>query len=656
MVDSKYRCHIRFVDIAGNPYLLSLYEGFKTFMPNAEWWILDENNHCYPFAEEKKSPVSPKADWLQQKDEIAGELRAAYPERRFAIRESSAGFLYGATYFCFRDQQLGGIGISNIPSSQKYLLENLLRILDGYMTLLAGAIEDHDDLELMHNIWAETITMIDLNVLLERVTDEICSVLNLDKGIIFLINEDGEFYPAYIRKYSNQLYKNRNLDITRYDYEQPMSSPIHVLRVIPEEDPLRKWLLKALKTAGEPLAANPVCLAIPFYRNTYLIGMFLALTVDFQPISENRHSLLRLLATGGAAAMDNALTLERMNQRRKALSTIHVVHRLMSSRISTKELVPKIGQLVKQLLKVKKCAIMLCNKEKDKLIPKVALGLENNEVGQTPLNFGEELPGWVAENFNPIVYHPGGSFQRPWAETGNTYPAESYMAVALFDTDIEGVIIVADKEIDFTPGDREILLTFAEQVIIAIKNARLYEGERIITVKALQSIANLIETHDPCLAGITAKTREWSVKIATVLNLPESDIRHLVLASLLHDSGMLRSIQPDLSIHEQQRRGPFLSKKFVESLGLPPAVADMVFYVNEAWNGQGFPEGLKGNAIPLGSRIIAVANMFVQLLSRQTPAEKALKIINRFKNRAFDPDVVNALVTAINNPPSYEEE
>ena len=499
------------------------------------------------------------------------------------------------------------------------------------MTLLAGGIEDHDDLELMHNIWAETITMIDLGVLLERVTDEICSVLSLDKGIMFLINEDGEFYPAFARKYPPQIFKNRDLDVTRYDYDQPMSSPSHVLRILPDEDLLKKWLLKVLKSALEPLSTNPVCLAIPFYRNTYLIGMFLSFTNDFSSISENRHSLLRLLATGGAAAIDNALTLERMNQRRKALSTIHVVHRLMSSRISTKELVPKIGQLVKQLLKVKKCAIMLCDKDKTKLLPKFSQGLEKNEAGQTPLNIGEELPGWVAENFNPIVYHPGGNFQTPWIETGNTYPAESYLAVALFDSDIEGVIMVGDKEIDFTPGDREILLTFAEQVIIAIKNARLYEGERIITIKALQSFANLIETHDPDMPGITAKTREWAIQIALVMHLPESDIRQITFASLLHDSGMLRSLQTDIPVHEQQRKGPFLSKKFVESLGLPSPVAEMVYHVNEAWDGQGFPDGLKGNAIPLGSRIIAVANMYVQLLNRHTSDDKAIKIMKRFK-------------------------
>ena len=119
MANSRYRCHIRFVDIASNPYLLSLHEGLKTFMPDAKWWILDEANHCVPFLDEQKPAILPAQDWLRQKDEIAEELRANPYLNRFAIKESDDGFLCGATFFRFRDQQLGGIGISHIPASKK---------------------------------------------------------------------------------------------------------------------------------------------------------------------------------------------------------------------------------------------------------------------------------------------------------------------------------------------------------------------------------------------------------------------------------------------------------------------------------------------------------------------------------------------------------
>ena len=333
-----------------------------------------------------------------------------------------------------------------------------------------------------------------------------------------------------------------------------------------------------------------------------------------------------------------------MNQRRKALSTIHVVHRLISSHISTNELLPKIAQLSRQLLNANKCSIMLMDHEQQRLVPAISLGMEDNEVGQKALELGEGLPGWVAEHYNPILFHPGEDAYMPWKDSGETYPSESYLSVALFDLDIEGVIMVADKQGEFTPGDREILVTFAEQAILAIKNARVHEGERTITVNALKSIANLIETHDPSVPGVTVNACDWAQRIATEMKLSDREFINLTYAALLRDTGMLRVLQTNFSYDEHRRQGPELSRKFVLSLGLSDEVANIVYYANETWNGEGYPEGLVGIHIPLGSRIIAVANAFALLLKKwenlgepnRVVCEKAFRIISRLSHRTYD--------------------
>lgn len=312
------------------------------------------------------------------------------------------------------------------------------------------------------------------------------------------------------------------------------------------------------------------------------------------------------------------------------------------------EILPKIGQLTRQLLQAKKCSIMLCDEPKERLLPAVNLGLEANEVGHGSLAMGEGLPGWVAENFNPVIYHPAMEPKPPWTGVGETYPSESYLAVALFDTDIEGVITVADKPGDFAPGDREILVTFAEQAVLAIKNARAHEGERTVTINALKSIANLIETHDPARPGVTAFTCKWAQRIAKAMRLPDRERRNVTYAALLHETGMLRTFQGEISFEELRRKGPRLSVRVVESLGLSPKVGEIVYHVNEAWNGEGYPEGLRGDEIPLGSRIVAVANAYATLLMRMGPAGKldkvgflqAHRILARLSHRAYDPKIV----------------
>jgi HD-GYP domain-containing protein (c-di-GMP phosphodiesterase class II) len=365
--------------------------------------------------------------------------------------------------------------------------------------------------------------------------------------------------------------------------------------------------------------------------------------------------LIQLLSSGGAAALDNAVTLDNMNQRRKALSTIHVVHRLISTNIPYKDLLPRVGQLTRNLLKVKKCSIMMYDRQKKELIPTVMLDLEENEVGQKRLKVGEGLPGWVAEQFTPKLYYPHEN-KICWESTGECYPDDAYLSVPLFDNDIEGVITVSGKQGFFQPTDREILMTFSEQVVLAVKNVRMNEGHRTMTLNVMQTIANLIETQDPQKAGITAETCNWAKRIAVQMGQSDTDVQDINYGALLHDTGMLRTLYSDVPEDEHRLRGPELSMHVVQSLSLPDAVCEIVYHVNEAWNGEGYPGGLKGSQIPLGSRIIAVAKTFVAVRHRylkrgeddQSANERAYKLTERMAKRAFDPDVVQSLGKIIN--------
>src|SRR5690606_210109 len=103
-------------------------------------------------------------------------------------------------------------------------------------------------------------------------------------------------------------------------------------------------------------------------------------------------------------------------------------------------------------------------------------------------------------------------------------------------------------------------------------NARVHEGERTITVNALKSIANLIETHDPSVPGVTVNACDWAQRIATEMKLSDREFINLTYAALLRDTGMLRVLQTNFSYDEHRRQGPELSRKFVLSLGLSDEV------------------------------------------------------------------------------------
>lgn len=648
--------HIKFAEIGQNPYILDLYSGMIQFLPGSRWWISDETGVREPISMDGLSVYCEHAVVEEKQDRLCREFFQSL-ESKIDISEGYIisccdGFLQGVAGCWYRNRLIGGIGICHVQEKQRILLEQVLRIIQGYLSLLAGALEDHDDLELVHTVWSDTITIIDLNDLLPRLMIEICTAIGLPSGAIVLINEDGEFYPAYVGGYPHQIVKRRTLQVSRYEYADYLKPEWEAAYSLPIGDPLRDWLESELRVFEYPLDEEKrACLVVPFYRNQELVGLFLSVSDPIRPFSETKLNLVRLLATSGAAALDNALTVQRMEMRRKALATIHVIHRLICSSITTKDLLPRIGQLTRQLLKVPKCSIMLMDSDAHRLIPSVSLGLLPDEVGQQPYELGEGLPGWVAENMNPILYHPSET-PPPWVSVGETYPSDSYLSVALFDNDVEGVITIAGKEGDFTPGDREILTTFAEQAIIAIKNARMHEGERTITVNALSSIANLIETRDPERPGVTVHTCFWSQRIAQVLNLSNREYQNITYAALLNDIGLLRTFDVEISDEELRMKAPQTGLRFAHSLALPEEVGHMVYHVNEAWNGQGYPDGLKGSEIPLGSRIIAVAKAYATLLSRwrgegKRDSEKALNVIKKLVQRSYDPDIVDALQRAI---------
>lgn len=635
------------------------------FLPGSHWWISDEAGVRAPLSCEELAVYCHRAATLDDRERACKDVFESFKKQvdlqEGYILNCAEGFLQGVAGCWYRNRLIGGIGICHVQENQQILLEQVLRIIQGYLRLLAGALEDHDDLELVHTVWSDTITIIELNDLLPRLMIEICTAIGLPAGVIVLVNEDSEFYPVYVCGYPKEILKRRTLQVSRYEYADTLQPEWEVAHRLLRGDLLRDWLESELRILNYSLdEENRTCLGIPFYRKQELIGLFLSVSGPLRPFSETKLNLVRLLATSGAAALDNALTVQRMEKRRKALATIHVIHRLICSSITTHDLLPRIGQLTRQLLKVQKCSLMLLDPAAQRLIPSVTLGLEPDEVGQKSLEIGEGLPGWVAENMNPILYHPAG-LPPPWKGVGELYPSESYLSVALFDNDVEGVITVAGKEDDFNPGDREILITFAEQAIIAIKNARMHEGERTITVNALRSIANLIETRDPERPGVTVRTCFWSQQIAKVLNLGNRDYQNITYAALLHDIGLLRTYDSEISNDELRMKGPETGQRFAHSLALPKEVGAMVYHVNEAWNGQGYPDGLKEKDIPLGSRIIAVAKAYATLLSRweeegqQESGKKALSVIRKLTLRSYDPDIVDALDKAVANPPDNME-
>lgn len=189
---------------------------------------------------------------------------------------------------------------------------------------------------------------------------------------------------------------------------------------------------------------------------------------------------------------------------------------------------------------------------------------------------------------------------------------------------------------------------------------------------SIKVFANLIELRGPALAGHSRRVADLARKIATIMKLNAGECQDIFLAGLLHDIGkiglpdaLLAKPVPNLTGEELglYRKHAVKGEQALMALAELRGAAKIVRCHHERFDGQGFPDGLSGLAIPIGARILAVANDFdglqIGTLSmRRLHADDARKLIVESRGRRYDPAVVDALMQATGGmePESAAEE
>jgi response regulator RpfG family c-di-GMP phosphodiesterase len=172
-----------------------------------------------------------------------------------------------------------------------------------------------------------------------------------------------------------------------------------------------------------------------------------------------------------------------------------------------------------------------------------------------------------------------------------------------------------------------------------------------------QVLIRLLELRVPFDVGHAVNVAEISRRIARGLKMTADGVHKVYLAALLHDVGMIPI--RDFLIH---KHGPLTKEEYRQiqehtSLAeavLKPVIDDdeVLRYIrhhHERYDGTGYPDGLKGNIIPLGARIVAVAEAFDSMIRsrpyrKALPSEAALEELQRYADKQFDRKVVGAFL------------
>src|SRR5512146_3323653 len=184
-------------------------------------------------------------------------------------------------------------------------------------------------------------------------------------------------------------------------------------------------------------------------------------------------------------------------------------------------------------------------------------------------------------------------------------------------------------------------------------------GDRLARFRAAAALARAVDSRDVYTGSHSERVAAIAGAIAEQLDLPAAEIELTRLAGSLHDLGKLaipeEILQKPGELTSAEwlvvQRHPQIAHRMLESLGVAP-VAEWVLHHHERWDGSGYPDGLAGEDIPLGSRIVHVAEVFDamtfgRLYRAPRTREAALQEIDKNSGVQFDPQVVRAFFTAV---------
>jgi putative nucleotidyltransferase with HDIG domain len=173
----------------------------------------------------------------------------------------------------------------------------------------------------------------------------------------------------------------------------------------------------------------------------------------------------------------------------------------------------------------------------------------------------------------------------------------------------------------------------------------------------LDVLAQALECRDEQMRTHAERVAEYAELLAQRLGAGVEERERVRLASFLHDFGKLAVPSDEPAQNRSSADGiseedhPRIGAELVEPLGLSEEVVAAIRHHHESWNGEGFPDGLSGNEIPLTSRIIALVDAFDTMVSPRAgeafSQEAAIERLEKLAGTRFDPGLVGEFVSAL---------
>ena len=474
------------------------------------------------------------------------------------------------------------------------------------------------------------------------IVDKVASITKLPRCSLLLTGEDGQLSPA-ASNFADTLDMLQRITASEFSALSDVVSlggPVILEKghVTPEIESI----LVAYNT--------PLLLLVPLRSADKDQGVLLLDAEKSGDFTQEQIDLAIATANQAAIAIEKNVLVAEMETRLKHMAAIGIVARSLTSHLDPKEQMESLLEMGCALVRADSGVVLLQEEMFDELEEQVSTG----DTEWTRTEPFEKMARWVTEHHEPLLWDEKDFRQM---NVGADVDIEvGLMAPMLVRDKSIGIIAVGSSRgvEGYSKDDLEMFKNFAAQAAVSIENTQLYERLQDTYLGAIGSLAAAIEARDPYTVGHSARVTQYAVAIAESMGLNGDEVEEIRLAGLLHDLGKIGV--PDNILNKPGRLSeeeysaikmhPALSMRIIEPLPQLGNIIPIIYHHHERFDGNGYIEGKAGEKIPLGARIIAVADSF-EAMTSDRPYRSALSrgeaIAELMANSGsqFDPRVVD---------------
>lgn len=534
--------------------------------------------------------------------------------------------------------------------------------------------EKYDSRLMLQDLSSQAASVLNITNLACLILEEVTSTLHIEKSAFFLKDEETEKFiltehTGLGRIKNIELRQNHPLVLWLSNHDRVLTR--HEIEVLPQFKSM--W-----KREREELESLDAELFIPVKVQQELVGIFyVGPKRSEQAYDQDDILTLSTLANQSAVAIENARLYTAEQNRRKEMDMLYSMARQLVASDNIDDVLNSIAEHAVKSVNVSYTRILILDENKEYHCRAVSTPKGNSSrfgLGKLEPVIAEHYYNWILQGDKAVVLDRDDPDLQKEERENLFYGEAQFICLSpLIGTDEPlGLIIFGESRRDvrdpFNATKMRLVNVITDQASSAIQRTILHEQLEESFLQTVISLANAMDARDAYTSDHSQRMASLSEQVSQEMGLNQDQKQAMKWAAILHDIGkigvpdeILRKPGP-LTEEEwvTMERHPEIGAKIVAPVQKLAPVSPIIRAHHERYDGTGYPRGLKGEAIPIESRILSVVDAYIAIRDKRVYSEshnhqEAITEIRRNSGTQFDPKVVEIFCKVVEENPDLKQ-